>query len=366
MKKPVEFKLPLRSRGNTLTKNVPFLAAILLFIILFAIGAVMYRSKGFLSLQVIFNLLIDNSYLLVVSLGETLVLIMGGIDLSVGAVMAFCNMIFSYMITNMKVSALLAIPVVLLTGILFGVFHGYLITKKGFQPFIATLAGQFIARGACYIISVDTIRLDSPSIIKASIWKLNLFGARLSLGAIIALVMVVIFQIISRRTKFGRNAYAVGGNELSARLMGLPVQRTKMLVYIVAGLMSAVASLVFALYVLSAYGTHGDGMHLDAVSSAVIGGTITTGGAGEMVGTLFGVLIVGIIRTMITFQGNLNSWWAKIATAILLLAFILIQRVIITIRERSRVSKKVEFISDHEKPESVPTPAVAGPKLRKK
>ncbi|MGI6297849.1 MAG: ABC transporter permease subunit [Saccharofermentanales bacterium] len=359
MKRPTRLNSRRFSRGNPLTKNVPLLVAILLFILLFVIGSVAYQSKGFLSLQVIFNLLIDNSYLLIIALGENLVLIMGGIDLSVGAVMAFCNMIFSYMLTNMGVSVWLAIPVVLLTGIIFGVFHGYLITYKGFQPFIATLAGQFIARGACYIISVDTIQISNPGMIKASIWKLRMFGAHISLGALIALALVVVFQIISRRTKFGRNVYAVGGNELSARLMGLPVQKTKMQVYIVAGLMTAVGSLVFALYVLSAYGTHGDGMHLDAVSAAVIGGTITTGGAGEMVGTLFGVLIIGIIRTMITFQGNLNSWWSKIATAILLLLFILIQRLIITVRERARISKKVEIISDEADGggASVPVPA---------
>jgi len=350
MKKPNAKRLRLNLGG--FAKNVPFLVAVLLFLLLFAMGSIFF--KGFYSLQVIFNLLIDNSYLLVASLGETLVLIMGGIDLSVGAVMAFCNMIFSYMLTNMHLSVFLAIPVVLLTGVLFGLFHGYLVTKKGFQPFIATLAGQFIARGACYIISVDTIRIDDPGMIKASIFKVPLLGAKLSIGALVALAMVVIFQFISRRTKFGRNVYAIGGNELSSRLMGLPVQKTKMQVYVVSGLMSGVASLVFALYVLSAYGTHGDGMHLDAVSAAVIGGTITTGGAGEMVGTLFGVLILGIIRTMITFKGNLNSWWAKIATAILLLAFILIQRVIITIRERSRVSKKVEILLEDETDDDLP------------
>ena len=156
------------------------------------------------------------------------------------------------------------------------------------------------------------------------------------MGAVAALVIVVIFQIFMKYSQLGRNVYAVGGSEQSANLMGLPVKRTKMWTYTIAGLMNAIASFAFTLYVLSAYGTHADGLHLDAIAAAVIGGTLTTGGVGLMIGTLFGVLTQSIIRTMITFQGTLNSWWAKIVTALLLLMFILIQRVIIVMRNRNR------------------------------
>ena len=324
------------------SRNITFVVAILLFVVFFGFGSTVF--KNFFSLQVFCNLLIDNSYLLIAAIGSTMVVIIGGIDLSVGAVIAFCNMIMSYMLTIMKMPLIPAIMIVLLTGTLFGMLHGWLVTFKGFQPFIATLAGQFIARGACYIITVDTIFIDNPLVVNAAIFKIRFWGSFLSLGAVLAIVMVIIFQVIMENTQFGRNIYALGGNEQSANLMGLPVKRTKFLTYTCSGFLSAVASLAFMLYVLSAAGIHGEGLHLDAVAAAVIGGTLTSGGVGLIVGTLFGVLTQGTIRTMITFQGALSSWWIKIATALLLLMFILIQRAIVTNRERSRVSKKVEAV----------------------
>jgi simple sugar transport system permease protein len=324
-------------------RNITFVVAVLLFIVFFSLGSVLFRN--FFSLQVFCNLLIDNSYLLIAAIGSTMVVIIGGIDLSVGAVIAFCNMAMTYMLTVMKMPVIPVLLIVLLIGTLFGMLHGWLITFKGFQPFIATLAGQFIARGACYIITVDTIFVNNPFIVKAAIFKIRFLGAFISVGAALAIVMIIVFQFIAENTRFGRNVYAIGGNEQSANLMGIPVQRTKFLTYTISGFLSAVASLAFMLYVLSATGTHGDGLHLDAVASAVIGGTLTSGGVGLIVGTLFGVLTQGTIRTMITFQGSLSSWWAKIATALLLLMFILIQRGIVTGRDRSRTSKKVGTVN---------------------
>ncbi|MDR1933189.1 MAG: sugar ABC transporter permease YjfF [Spirochaetales bacterium] len=323
-------------------RNITFLVAVFLFIVFFGLGSALFTN--FFSLQVFCNLLIDNSYLLIAAIGSTMVVIIGGIDLSVGAVIAFCNMALTYMLSIMKMPIIPAIMIVLCIGSLFGMLHGWLVTFKGFQPFIATLAGQFIARGACYLITVDTIFVDNPLIVKIAIFKFRFFGSFISIGAALALVMIIVFQIVADNTQFGRNVYAVGGNEQSANLMGLPVRRTKFLTYTLSGFLSAVASLAFMLYVLSATGTHGDGLHLDAVASAVIGGALTSGGVGLIAGTLFGVLTQGTIRTMITFQGTLSSWWAKIATAFLLLLFILIQRAIVTNRERSRVAKKVEVI----------------------
>jgi simple sugar transport system permease protein len=324
------------------SRNITFVVAVALFLVFFAVGSIFF--KGFFSLQVLCNLLIDNSYLLIAAIGCTMVVIIGGIDLSVGAVIAFCNMCMCYMLTILGFPFLLALPIVLAIGTLFGMLHGWLVTYKGFQPFIATLSGQFIARGACYIITVDTIPITNMAVIKAAIWKFRFGGAFLSLGAVLALVMIVIFQIIAQNTQFGRNLYAVGGNEQSAILMGLPVKRTKFLTYTCSGFLAAVGSLAFMLYMLAATGTHGDGLHLDATAASVIGGALTSGGVGLIVGTLFGVLTQGTIRTMITFQGTLSSWWVKIATALLLLMFILIQKAIVTHQNRARVSKKIETI----------------------
>ena len=327
------------------SRNITFVVSILLFILFFAFGSVSF--KGYFSLQVICNLLIDNSFLIITAIGSTMVVVTGGIDLSVGAVIAFCNMCMAYMLTKMQLPLLFAIFVALIIGTLFGMLHGYLVTFKGFQPFIATLAGQFIARGLCYVITIDTIPIVNPLVVRLAIFKVRFLGAFLSLGAILALIMIVIFHLITQYTKFGRNIYAIGGNEQSASLMGLPVNRTKFLTYTCSGLLAGVASIAFMLYMSSATGIHGEGLHLDAVAASVIGGALTTGGVGLVVGTLFGVMTQGSIRTMLTFNGALSPWWVKIATALLLLTFILIQRAIVAHQIRSRVTKKIEIV-DHE------------------
>jgi len=328
------------------SRNITFVVSIILFIVFFAFGSVSF--KGYFSLQVICNLLIDNSFLIIAAIGSTMVVVTGGIDLSVGAVIAFCNMCMAYMLTEMKLPILFAVFVVLIIGTLFGMLHGYLVTFKGFQPFIATLTGQFIARGLTYVITVDTIAVVHPTLIRLAIFKVRFLGAFLSLGAVLALFMIIIFHFITQYTKFGRNIYALGGNEQSASLMGLPVKRTKFLTYTCSGFLASVASLAFMLYMLSATGIHGEGLHLDAVAASVIGGALTTGGVGLVVGTLFGVMTQGSIRTMLTFHGNLSPWWVKIATALLLLVFILIQKGIVTHQIRSRVTKKIEIINPEE------------------
>jgi len=325
------------------SRNITFVVSILLFILFFISGSVSY--KGFFSLQILCNLLIDNSHLIIVAIGSTMVVVSGGIDLSVGAVIAFCNMCMAYMLTEMKLPILSAVCVVLIIGTLFGMLHGYLVTFKGFQPFIATLAGQFIARGLCYVITTDTIPMVHKQLVRLAIFKIRFSGAFITLGALLALIMIVVFHFITQYTQFGRNIYAIGGNEHSASLMGLPVKRTKFLTYTCSGFLAGVASLAFTLYMLSATGIHGEGLHLDAIAASVIGGALTTGGVGLVVGTLFGVMTQGSIRTMLTFQGTLSSWWIKIATAMLLLIFILIQKAIVTHQQRSRVLKKVEMVN---------------------
>jgi simple sugar transport system permease protein len=120
--------------------------------------------------------------------------------------------------------------------------------------------------------------------------------------------------------------YAIGGSEQSALLMGLSVPRTKVLVYTFSGLCSALAGVVFTFYMLSGYGLHAGGMEMDAISATVIGGTLLTGGFGNVVGTMFGVLIYGTIQTLIMFQGTLSSWWTKIVMGLLLLVFCLLQK----------------------------------------
>ena len=160
--------------------------------------------------------------------------------------------------------------------------------------------------------------------------------AFINFNLILFLVMIIIGTIILQKTRFGRNIYAIGGNEQSAKLMGLPVARTKVLVYGFNGLCSVLAGVAYALYVKSGWNLSLQGGELEVITCAVIGGTLLTGGVGYMIGTLFGVLLKSVIPALITFNGNLLSWWGKIATGALLLLFICIQRAVVTYTGRKK------------------------------
>jgi simple sugar transport system permease protein len=204
---------------------------------------------------------------------------------------------------------------------------GVLIQYFEIQPFIVTLAGMFLARGLCYLISINSITISHPFYTWVSAIRLPfLFETSVSVNVLIALVVLALSVWLAHYTRFGRTVYAIGGSEQSAVLMGLPVPRTKVLVYTLSGACSALAGVVFTFYMLSGYGLHAQGMEMDAISAAVIGGTLLTGGSGSMMGTLVGVLIYGTIQTVIMFQGTLSSWWTKIVMGLLLLAFCLLQR----------------------------------------
>lgn len=317
-------------------KYVGLLITIFLFSLLFAIGSALY--DGFFSFQVLLNLLVDNAFLVITAIGMTFVLIIGGIDLSVGAVVALTCMLSASLLEKAHVSPFVVIPLMLILSSLFGFIMGYLIQNFKMQPFIVTLAGMFMARGLCYVISIDTITISDPFYQAISQYRIRLpFDSFISIGVVIALVTLVAALYISNFTKFGRTVYAIGGNEQSALLMGLPVARTKILVYTLSGFCSGLTGIVFSFYMLSGYGLHCIGLEMDAIAAAVIGGTPLTGGIGFMTGTLFGVLIQGVIQTLIMFQGTLSSWWTKIAVAFLLCAFIILQRVIISQKEARKV-----------------------------
>jgi len=298
-----------------------------LFALMFAVGSYLYT--GFFSLQVILNLLIDNAFLLITAVGMTFVIISGGIDLSVGSVIALTTMISATLVQEHGWSPMAVIPLVLLLGAVFGWAMGAIIHYFQIQPFIVTLAGMFLARGLCYVISIDTITIDHPFYTAVAQTKIDLpGGSYVSINVMIALIVVALAVYLAHYTRFGRNVYAIGGSEQSAHLMGLPVAQTKIGVYTLSGFCSALAGVVFTFYMLSGYGLHAVGMELDTIAAVVIGGTLLTGGIGYVVGTFFGVLIQGVIQTIISFEGTLSSWWTKIVIGLLLFMFILLQRML--------------------------------------
>jgi ribose/xylose/arabinose/galactoside ABC-type transport system permease subunit len=307
------------------SRTLPVFVTLGLFLVMFALGSVAFR--GFFSVQNFLNLFIDNAYLLILAVGMTFVIISGGIDLSVGSMLALATMVSSSMLEKSHVSPLVVIPVVLAIGTALGFFMGYLIQTFNLPPFIITLAGLYFARGLCYVVSIDTIAITNNFFQAAAHAQVNIVGGSfLSPSALIALVLVVLGVFVSRFTKFGRTVYAIGGNEQSAILMGLPVARTKILIYALSGFCSALAGIVFTFYTLSGYALDGKGMELDTIATVVIGGTLLTGGVGTILGTVLGVLVYGIIQVLIVFQGTLNSWWTRIVIGFLVFVFCLLQR----------------------------------------
>ncbi|WP_306392016.1 galactofuranose ABC transporter, permease protein YjfF [Telluria beijingensis] len=299
--------------------TVVLLAAMLL------IGGALY--EGFLSLQVMLNLLIDNAFLLVIAIGMGFVILSGGIDLSVGAVLALSTMIAAWLLQVAHWPPLAVIAVVLLMGAAFGGGMGAIIHYFRLQPFIVTLAGMFLARGLCYLISIESITIEDPLFVAMSQTQIPFFGGFLSPGALIALGMLAFAVWLAHYSGFGRAVYAVGGNEQSAAMMGLSVGRTKVAVYALSGFCASLAGLLFAFYMLSGYGLHAQGTELDAIAAVVIGGTLLTGGYGYIAGALSGVLVLGTIQTLIAFDGTLSSWWTRIVIGGLLFVFCVVQRV---------------------------------------
>ena len=307
------------------SRYVPLLGTIAVFALTAGYGSVAYT--GFFSAQVFLNLLIDNAFLCIIGVGMTFVILSGGIDLSVGSVIALTTMVSAALVEHHHWSAWQAIPLVLAIGTAFGALMGWLIQRFRLQPFIVTLAGMFLARGLCYLISIDSISITDAAYTAISQARLPLWsGASITVGALIALAMIAVGIWLAHTTEFGRTVYAIGGSEPSALLMGLPVARTTVLVYTFSGFCSALAGVVFTFYMLSGYGLHAVGLELDAIAAVVIGGTLLSGGVGYVFGTLFGVLILGIIQTLIAFDGSLSSWWTRIVIGALLFVFCLLQR----------------------------------------
>jgi galactofuranose transport system permease protein len=310
---------------------LPLTITILIFVLAFVAASLKY--KGFGTPQVFYNMLIDNSFIIISAVGVTFVLISGNMDLSMGAMIAFISMVSAALTEKLGWSPLYTIPAVIVLGTLMGAAMGSIVTYYKVPPFIATLAGMFLARGLCFVISTEAININNSFYKDVALFQIRLPGNTfISINVVIMAVMVLLGIYLAHFTPFGRAVYAIGGSEPSALLMGLPVNRTKVLVYAFNGFCSSVAGVVYSFYMLSGYGLNANGFELDIISSVVIGGTLLTGGVGYVVGTVFGVLIQGIIQNIITFDGSLNSWWTRIVVGLLTLFFIVMQRALSTIK----------------------------------
>ena len=320
-----------------------------IFALLYLFGALLYGGKGFTTLRTFVLLFSDNAYIGISAVGMTMVLITGGIDLSVAAVASLTGMIIAYGTTVLGYDPIVCIAFSLFVGVGLGLLMGACIQYLNVPPFITTLTGMFLARGVTSLISRESISIKNDLISTLAGFKLYLKWpneagewvkikpvASIDLNTIVFILMIIIGAIILQKTRFGRNVYAIGGNEQSAKLMGLPVARTKVLVYGFNGLCSVLAGISYALYVKSGWNLALQGAELDVISCCVIGGVMLSGGVGYMQGTMLGVLLKATIPAIITFNGSMNSWWAKIFTGLLLLLFIVIQRAVVASSSRVR------------------------------
>ncbi|MCW8126564.1 galactofuranose ABC transporter, permease protein YjfF [Microbulbifer halophilus] len=298
-----------------------------LFMLLFLIGSLQFDHFG--STRVLANLFTDNAFLAITAIGMTFVIISGGIDLSVGAVIALTGVACGVLIGEAGLHPLVVFPLVLIGGGLFGATMGALIHYYKLQPFIVTLAGMFLARGLATILSDKSVPIDHSFYDAVADFGTFLPGdAWVGASTLILALVVAGAVVLAHYSRLGGYIYALGGNAQSARLMGVPVARTTISIYAISGFLSALAGIVYSFYTFSGYSLAAVGMELDAIAAVVIGGTLLTGGSGYVIGTLIGVLIMGIIQTYISFDGTLNSWWTKIVIGLLLFAFIAMQRLL--------------------------------------
>lgn len=316
-------------------RNFPLFITICVFLVGYLFC--MVEFPAFMTTRVICNILTDNAFLGILAVGMTFVILSGGIDLSVGSVVAFTGVLMAKMIGDWHVAPYAAMLIVLVLGMAFGGFMGWIIDTLKIPAFIVTLAGMFFLRGASFLISEQSIAIKHPVFKELSRTAWHIWGGgRLSLMAVIMLVIVIVGMLLAHRTRFGNNVYAVGGNATSAGLMGVPVRRTTIGIYMLSTFLATCAGIVFSIYTSAGYPLAGIGVELDAIAAVVIGGTLLSGGVGTVFGSLFGVLIQGLIQTYITFDGTLSSWWTKIIVGILLFGFIGLQRLLLVMGERRK------------------------------
>ncbi|MGO2632310.1 MAG: ABC transporter permease [Galactobacter sp.] len=311
---------------------LPTIASVVILVLMFAFGQAQYGK--IIQASTLSNLLIENAHLIVLALGLTFVILTGGIDLSVGAVVAVSSLTGVTM-ANAGLPVWLCIVVTILIGSVFGTISGILIQFFNVQPFIATLAMMFLARGIASMISTDPQHLDSES---SYLWfgekiKLNEGALRantvsITPSLILMIVLVLLAWWILKRTRTGRTVYAIGGAENSAQLMGLPVGRTKMSVYVISGTLAGIASVMYTSRLGTAQNITGVGWELDAIAAVVIGGTMLTGGYGFVFGSVVGALVLGLLKLLISRDGTVPPEATTIITGVILLVFVLLQRVV--------------------------------------
>lgn len=336
-----------KMNSNTLL----LIITIVLFVVMYAAGCVVYASKGFTHAQTFLNILNNNAGLVCVACGMTCVMLTGGIDISVGSLIALDCMLLAWG-TGQGISAAVMCALVIVLGIVFGMVQGFCVGYLNIQPFIVTMAGMFFARGMTAVVSTNQLsitqdtsalfygwanaKIQLPAFLGYVNSKGKLQVPYIRVSVVIALVVLILIFLILRYTRFGRSLYAVGGSEQSAAMMGLDVKKAKMKAYVLSSFLCSIGGICYCLNTMSGSVSQATGLEMDAIASCVIGGTLLTGGVGNVFGSFFGVLINGTISSLVKTNGKLASSWPNILTAVLLCFFIVLQSVFAHLKEKNK------------------------------
>ncbi|MBR2661814.1 MAG: sugar ABC transporter permease YjfF [Clostridia bacterium] len=327
--------------------------AIGIFIGMYAL-AMAFLGGGFLKAQQFFDILNDNSFLILLGCALTIVMIGGGINISVGGVVGLTVMACALYLNGTNIeNSTLSISVTLLLalgiGLAFGIGQGFLISYMEIQPFIVTLAGMFLARGLTTMLSIYPVKVTHEGFKELVKQKLqipflgyiakngNLIPAKLEIGAIVALVMLILTWYLLKHVKLGRDIYALGGNQQSALMLGINVKRSRFLSYVISGFLSGLAGFVYLLHMPAGKADTANASEMDAIAASIIGGTLLTGGVGNVFGTFFGVLILATIKKIIVLSPLNDSWWQDMASGAMLGFFILLQSIVLSTREKRKI-----------------------------
>jgi ribose transport system permease protein len=294
----------------------------ILFILLFLVVFLSIATPTFFTSTNIFNILRAFSWIAISAFGISMVIITGGIDLSVGSVMAL-----SGLITAMMIKANLGVFLSILGGLFIGAFvgfiNGFLVSKANLPPFVATLGTMSIARGFCYGLTGGWPVRELPrSFMFLGQYDIPLFGLGIPLPVVIMIILGIITSIFLNRTAWGYKIYAVGGNEQAANLSGINTGRVKLLVYTLCGFLTAIGGLLMTARLGVAAPTAASGYELDIIAAAVIGGTSLSGGEGTVLGVLIGAAIMQVLRTGMVLLGFPAYWQPSAIGAIIILAII--------------------------------------------
>ncbi len=327
-----------KNLGSHITvNNIPILTTILIFIIMYGTASTIF--PGFLSVYNFVNIFKAIAYIGIIAVGMTFVILSGGIDLSVGSMVAFVSIFIAKLTNVYMMPSWISILICLAIGILMGFLFGSLITLFELPPFLVTLVGMFLLRGLAYMIHQGTLSIQNdPFISFMKKTGIKMGPANLSLYVMIFFIVLIAGILVGRYTRFGRTVYAIGGNEKSAVMMGLPVTKSKIAIYTINGFLSALGGVVFTIHMASGKPHNALGLELDVIASVVIGGTLLSGGSGYVVGSFFGVLIYGLVFKLPSYISSFREWWAQILVGLLVMVFILIQNYLS--RNSTKIAKK--------------------------